>query len=106
MFLTTIDAVQTSEIRKNPCLEENDVFGQPMMGKQPSDKSIAVYFISWFVVNMYIEDALKGRGAPKWVRSTYRIVSDALLIGRLQRNQYWVTDVWNDPAIDHHICGL
>jgi hypothetical protein len=103
--LTGVDAYQTSKISENPCLEESNPTGRAMMGKQPSNEAVILYFIGWYTADIYIEKALKARGAPKWVQGTYRVVSDALRAGTVQNNQYWHTDIWNDPQLNHTMCN-
>ena len=106
LILTAIDAGQTSQIRGNSCLEEMNPIGRAVMGKNPSNESILLYFVGGFMLESYLEQYLKDHGAPKWLRRGFHIMNGTLRIGAIQNNQYWLTDVWNDPAIDHHRCKI
>jgi len=104
--LHVIDAVQTSQAGNDPCIEETGVVYRAALGAQPDTSQVIAFSVAAAWLHHTVTVGLVDRGAPDWMIWAWRGVSYTTKAGALRQNQYYMTDVYNDPAIVHGAwCG-
>lgn len=77
-LLNAVDAVQTSEIRDRPDVQEVGPIARTIMGAEPSGTDVALYFGSMAISHYLISRALPPRLRQYWQ------------IGSIGERTYWV----------------